>query len=126
MITTAQLQILQHALGLDQYGCGDPYRNRFVTGESGSDHVGCLALVEAGLMIVMGGNELTGGDDLFFVTSDGKQYVADHSPKRPKLSRSKQRYQEYLNSANLYDGGFGEYLRCMQFERKRVSACSRR
>ena len=92
-----QLHILQHSLGLDQYGRGTFYRNHFVTGEGSNDHADCMALVNAGLMTVTSGNELSGGDDVFRVTDAGKAAVAEHSPAPPKLTRSQQNYQERLN-----------------------------
>ena len=49
-MTPEQLHILQHSLGLDEYGRGTMYRNHFVTGEGSLDHPHCVALVEAGLM----------------------------------------------------------------------------
>lgn len=97
---TAQLHILQHALGVDQYGRGKQYRNHFVTGEGSDDFGACMALVDAGLMTRTPGNAITGGDDLFRVTPKGVDYVALHSPApppAPKLSRSQKRYLNYLN-----------------------------
>ncbi|MDE3789599.1 hypothetical protein I7G86_02935 [Sinorhizobium meliloti] len=104
-----QLHILQHSLGLDQYGRGTFYRNHFVTGEGSKDHAFCMALVNAGFMTVRSGNALTGGDDVFRVTDAGKAAVVEHSPSPPKLSRSQQRYQAWLD----YDGSmsFIEYLK---------------
>ena len=47
-ITPAQLEILQHALGVDQYGRGEMYRNHFCAG--GDDEATCRELVEMGYM----------------------------------------------------------------------------
>lgn len=104
-----QLHILQHSLGLDQYGRGTFYRNHFVTGEGSKDHADCMALVAAGFMTVRSGNELSGGSDVFRVTDAGKAAVAEHSPSPPKLTRSQQNYQDWLN----YDGSlsFIEYVK---------------
>lgn len=121
MITTAQLQILQHSLGVDQYGQGDQYRNHFVTGEGSADHADCMALVMSGFMSVQRNHSLSGGDDLFRVTDSGKKYVVEYSPMPAKLSRAKRRYWEYLQCADLFQGGFGEYLRRIEAERKRVA-----
>jgi hypothetical protein len=103
------LHILQHSLGLDEYGRGPQYRNHFVTGEGSDDHPLCMALVKDGLMERRGGSVLTGGDDVFIVTHAGIQFVADNSPTPPKLTRSQKRYQGYLDA----DCGltFGEWLR---------------
>lgn len=104
-----QLHILQHSLGLDQHGRGTFYRNHFVTGEGSKDHADCMSLVVAGFMTVRSGNELSGGDDVFRVTDAGKAAVAEHSPAPPKLTRSQQNYQDFLN----YDGSlsFIEFLK---------------
>lgn len=92
------LHILQHSLGVDQYGRGDQYRSHFVTGEGSDDHPACMRLFEAGLMTMRANVDVMGGMDLFHVTDAGRQYVAEHSPAPPKLSRSKQRYQRYLDA----------------------------
>jgi hypothetical protein len=42
------LHILQHSLGLNEYGRGTFYRNRFVTGEGSIDRLLCMELVELG------------------------------------------------------------------------------
>jgi hypothetical protein len=79
-LTKAELHILQHSLGVDQYGQGEQYRNHFVTGEGSIDHPHCLALVSRGLMTVRRGNALTGDMDLFHVTDLGKAVMAEASP----------------------------------------------
>lgn len=104
----AQLHILQHALGVDQYGRGQQYRNHFVTGGGSTDFPHCMQLVESGLMTRAPGNAITGGDDLYRVTSAGVAYVAHHSPAPPKLTRSQKRYEAFLDA----DSGltFAEWL----------------
>lgn len=103
------LHILQHALGVDQHGRGQQYRNHFCTGEGSADHATCNSLVERGLMKVRRAVAMYGGDDLFFVTDEGRAWMAANSPPPPKLTRSQQRYQQYLDA----DCGetFGEWLR---------------
>ncbi len=93
-----QLRILQHALGVDQYGRGHHHRNYFVTGEGSADYGHCLQLVDAGLMTRTPGTAITGWDDLFCATPEGIDYVAQHSPAPPKLTRSQKRYLEFLNA----------------------------
>jgi hypothetical protein len=109
-----QLQILQHAIGRDEYGrprsASNPeFRNHFVTGEGSRDHPYCMELVEAGLMTRRQGSAISGGDDIFHVTEAGRAAVAEHSPKPPKLTRSQRRYEAFLDA----DCGltFGEWLR---------------
>jgi hypothetical protein len=57
------LHILQHSLGLDEYGRGTFYRNRFVTGEGSTDHPLCMELVALGYMKRFPAVELFGGSD---------------------------------------------------------------
>lgn len=105
-LTTAQLHILQHTLGLDEYGRGNSRRNHFVA----DDDNHCQDLVELGLMALAPmPRELTGGCLCYSVTPLGVQTVQDQSPEPPKLSRSKQRYQEFLDA----DTGvrFGDWTR---------------
>ena len=105
--TQEQLAILQHALGVDQYGQGRMYRNHFCAG--GDDERICRELVALGLMRVFAPN----GDILPYyncaVTEAGKQAVRDHSPKPPKLTRSQQRYRRFLEADTGYS--FREWLR---------------
>ncbi len=105
----AELHILRHALGVGDGGLDRSYRNHFVMGEGGADHKHCMALVARGFMVQRAGNAITGGDDLFTVNEAGRAAVQEHTPPPPKLTRSQQRFQQFLN----YDGGvtFGEYLR---------------
>lgn len=96
-----RLQILQHSLGLDQYGDGNQYRNHFCTGPGSTDFDDCRALVAEGLMTERAGNALSGGDSVFHVTPKGIDFVALNSPARPpepKLTRSQKRYREYLRA----------------------------
>ncbi len=101
------LHILQHSLGVDQYGRGRQYRNHFVAG--GKDVDFCNELVALGFMQNRGSGQLTGGSDCYTVTDAGRRSMVDNSPKPPKVSKSRQRYLHYLE----IDGGFsfGEYLK---------------
>jgi hypothetical protein len=93
------LHILQHSLGVDQFGRGTMYRNHFVTGEGSDDHPICLDAVERGLMECRRkAYKLYGGDDVFAVTPEGKRWMADNSPAPPKLTRSQRRYRAYLDA----------------------------
>lgn len=115
-----QLHILQHSLGLDEYGRGAFYRNHFVTGEGSADHANCLALVEVGYMGVRKRHPLAGGDDAFWATEAGKRAAREHSPSPPKLTRGQQRYQAWLD----YDGSmsFIEYLKWKSQEQRQLGA----
>ncbi len=99
------LQILQHALGVDEYGQGKQYRNHFCAG--GDDEDACRELVAMGLMATFERSYLPYYNCT--VTETGKQAVVDHSPKPPKLTRGQIRYRRFLSA----DTGerFGEWLR---------------
>jgi hypothetical protein len=114
MTRDPDLHILQHALGLDDYGQGSAYRNHFVASPSSAiTWAMCMAHVEAGRMVRHEPREMFGGEDCycFVVTEPGRQYVREHSPRPPRvhLTRSQRRYREFLQS----DSGlsFGEWLR---------------
>ncbi len=109
-VSPSQLQILQHSLGVDQHGRGQQYRNHFCTGEGSSDYADCRALVDLGLMRVRPG--MNGDDYLFHVTAQGVTEMHASSPPPAKLSRSKRRYQIWLEA----DSGelFGDWLKRSQ------------
>jgi hypothetical protein len=109
-----KLHILQHSLGLDQYGDGRQYRNHFATGPGSNDFDACNELVSMGLMQDFGARSWTGDMYCFVVTGAGIDYVALNSPKRPpapKLTRSQQRYRDYLRVGDCYED-FKHYLLC--------------
>lgn len=109
-IDQAKLEILQHALGLDPYGRrAEAARNYFVTGSGSVDHSHCLALVGLGYMTRRTGSALTGGDDIFYVTGEGRDAANAATPKPTPLSRSQRRYLAFLAA----DSGltFGEWLK---------------
>lgn len=109
---TTILGILQHALGRDQYGHGTDYRNHVVVGEGSADIVLCREAVSLGLMVEHAAREISGGDPIFTVTDAGKAYIAEHSPKPPKVSRGKERYLRWLEVSDCYpDLKFGEWLK---------------
>ncbi len=123
-MTPKQLEILQHALGLDKYGrcaahdgdhrvCREHYsdslpghRNRFCAGES--DEPTCRELVALGFMVQ---HERTSWLPYFncSVTDAGRKAVHDESPAAPKLTRGQKRYRSYLNA----DSGmsFAEWIK---------------
>lgn len=97
----SKLHILQHSLGLDEYGEGRQYRNHFVTSEGSGDYPHCKELVAEGLMTERPGSVISGGSPIFLVTRAGIDFVALNSPKRPpepKLTRSQQRYRDWRHS----------------------------
>lgn len=125
-VTERQLEILQHALGLNKYGrcaahddrriCRDHYsdtppghRNRFCAGAD--DEPDCRELVMLGLMVQ---HPTTAWLPYFncSVTDAGRKAVRDNSQVPPKLTRSQQRYRDFINA----DCGatFGEWLKGWQ------------
>ena len=106
-MTPRQLEILQHSLGVDQYGQGRQYRNHFYAG--GLDVTTCRELAEIGLMREFASSPLTGGDPAFFVTSEGKRKMAEESPPPPKRTRAQQRYDDYLKEDSSMT--FGEWIK---------------
>lgn len=92
------LHILQHSLGVDKYGEGEQYRNRFVTSPDCEDGQLCLELVGLGFMRDHGPHALADGMHCYTVTPAGVDAVAVQSPARPKISRSKRRYQDWLRA----------------------------
>jgi hypothetical protein len=106
---TVDLQILQHALGVNQYGEGTQFRNHYVTSKEGPDGLVCKNLVERGLMTQREvSRELTGGAEYFAATPSGVSYVAAQSPKPPKLTRKQMNYRRWL-AANT-GASFHEWL----------------
>lgn len=101
-----QLEVLQHSIGVDQYGQGPMNRNHFCAG--GEDVDLCRSLVALGFMVERTASELTGGNPLFHVTESGKQAVRAESPRPPKLTRSQQRYRAFLREDCGHS--FGEWL----------------
>lgn len=93
-----QLHILQHSLCVDQHGQGEQRRPQFITGAESDDHSDCMALFEAGLMKRRANVEMYGGMDAFFVTDEGRAFVAANSMPPPKLTRSQRRYQAWLDA----------------------------
>lgn len=123
-MTQQQMQILQHALGLDEYGKVRyflngreyygfmPTRNHFCAG--GEDETVCRELVALGLMRLWPNADESGRVEGYpyyncSVTDVGKEAVREHSPQPPKLTRSQIRYRRYLRIADLFDN-FREFL----------------
>ncbi len=111
-LSTRQLEILQHALGVDKHGQGEMYRNHFCAGAS--DEPICRELVEMGFMYVFRPNASPYPYYNCAVTPEGKKAVREQSPKAPKLNRAQRRYREFLKA----DTGmrFGEWLKAKQEE----------
>jgi hypothetical protein len=103
------LNILQHSLGVDQYGQGNQYRNHFATGPGSKDFDDCRKLVDMGFMYDHGPRAISGNMHVFCVTPQGVDMVAHESPTPPKRTRSQKRYQDYLDASDCFDD-FKHYL----------------
>jgi hypothetical protein len=117
------LEMLQHALGRDQYGIqrkngGEDYRNHYIAGEGGDSIKLCRESVALGLMTERKASDLTGGDPCFFVTSKGVDYVAFNSPPEPKLSAGQIRCRKWLDLDGMTGESFGDYLKRTSRERR--------
>jgi hypothetical protein len=108
-----QLEILQHALGVDKHGQGAMYRNHFCAG--GSDEDVCRELVAMGLMRLWPHADPVTGETPGFphyncsVTEKGKAVMLEQSPPAPKLTRAQRRYRAFLEAGT--GESFGEYLK---------------
>lgn len=107
-MTARQLEILQHALGVDKYGQGEQYRNHFCAGAD--DEGTCRELVAMGYMETFTSPHLPYYNCV--VTDAGKRAMAEESPKPPILTRSQRRYREFLKADTGYS--FMEWLRCQK------------
>ena len=105
-MTKEQLHILQHSLGVNEYGQGEMYRNYYV-GYS----PGIFDLIAADYMVAGRKDEITGGDRCYHVTEIGKAAMLAQSPKPPKLTQSQKRYREFLNAADAFNCTFREWLK---------------
>jgi len=115
LLTSKELDFIQHALGVNEFGCGRQYRNHFVTDAAGPDGLVCERLVGKGLMERGRKDELTGGSQCYHVTFTGKRAMASESKLPPVQTASQRRYAQYLNE----DSGlsFGEWLKAVQKHR---------
>lgn len=107
-LTTAHLQILQHALGVDEYGRGQQYRNHFCAG--GGDEPTCRELVAMGYMTTFKRSSLPYYNCT--VTEEGKTAMLRESSAPPVLSRAQVRYRHWLTVSDCFpDWKFGDYLK---------------
>jgi len=83
LLSKELLHILQHSLGVDQYGQGEMYRNRFCAG--GKDIEKCQELTRIGYMVE---RKPVFNDPRWSVTEEGIQAVQEQSPKPPQVNKS--------------------------------------
>jgi hypothetical protein len=107
-MTPAQLLILQHALGADEYGQmpkRGSERNHYGT----DDPSECSELVLLGYMVECQKVSWI-PHTMYRVTEAGRKAMRDASPKAPKVSAGKLRWQEYLDYSDAFDCTFREWL----------------
>lgn len=134
-MTPEHLHILQHAIGVNEYGQSSNrpnfddfhgcYRNRFITDPSCPAGLHCQKLVELGYMHDHGPQRIAGSMHYYAVTDSGYAAMKEASPTPPKLSRSKQRFQRYRDSDGVFDS-FRHFLAYEKAERdatKRGFSC---
>lgn len=78
-MTPEQIELARHALGLPN-DRRRSYRNRFVTGPGHSDYDNWMQMVAAGNARRRSGNQLTGGDDFFWLTEQWQGFVWMNPP----------------------------------------------
>lgn len=122
-LSKEQLGILQHSIGVDQYGHGESHRNHFVTGESGRDALLCESLCAYGLMKRTYNihPDLTGGGICYFVTEAGRRLFFSQCPKPPKKTPGQLRYEEWLRLDDCTDETFGEWIKNKGYARAAFS-----
>ena len=127
-MTERQLEIIQHALGCNEFGKtshpnvpGHPdyfpyHRNHFCAGVR--DEADCRALVEMGFMQRHKTTALF-PDFNCSVTAAGIKAMKETSPKPPKLSRSQQRYRAFLDADS--EETFIDWLRSISHSQRRAN-----
>jgi hypothetical protein len=115
-MTPRQLEIIQHSLGVDQYGRTPkgftPFtRNHFCAGPA--DEPDCRALIALGFMVQHRTTDIF-PDFNCSVTVEGQDAMKKASPNPPKLTRSQMRYREYLEADGCLGETFREYLSNIQ------------
>lgn len=105
-LTQSELHVLRHSLGTGQDGSSPGYRNHFVTGTGSTDHPTCMQLVDLGLMQRRSGSAISGGDDIFTVTAEGR--VAARAAPAAPLTAGQRRYRAFLDADSSMT--FGQWL----------------
>ena len=102
---TEELEILQHALGIDGERHRVPWRNSYC---SYFDDPKLEAMVAAGLM--KRGSSINGQRDRYYHVTDEGQHIAIAALPKPP-SKKRQRYLDWLRISDATGETFGEYLK---------------
>ncbi len=100
------LQIIQHSLGVNEFGLGEQFRNHYCAG--GDDVAACREMVALGFMAERESVSWV-PYPTFCVTNRGKAAMVDASPEPPALTRAERRYRAFLRSP--IDISFGDWLK---------------
>ena len=109
-LTPAELEILQHALGRDQYGRSTSPandRNHYCADEA--DDPTCRALISKGYMREHRRTAVFPYLNCS-VTQTGREAMAAASPPPPKRTKAQLRYQNYLDWKDATGGTFRQFL----------------
>lgn len=79
-ISAEQIEMMRHALGLAN-GRKKSFRNHYCVGSPSEDHALWTDLVARNFARRRAGNQLTGGDDLFWLTRSGAECVLKRGEK---------------------------------------------
>ena len=123
-LTQKEEKIMFHTLGYDyQPRWNDDrggYRNWFGTHSNSTDYLVIQGLIEKGYM-QLDGITPWGKEEVFSVTGIGINYVVDlweKKKKENKPSRSKRRYEAYLDWSECYIGSFKDFLDWLKIDKK--------
>jgi hypothetical protein len=108
-VTKRQLEIIQHAVGADEFGKRKQSDNRNFFCAGPEDEPDCQALIELGYMQRHRTTELFPYFNCS-VTGDGINAMLRESPPPPKKTRSQLRMEEYRSFSDAYDCTFREFL----------------
>lgn len=119
-MTSRQLEILQHALGVDQYGRNPRGANLAYDGHSrnffcagAEDEPDCRELVALGYMEQRRTTQLYPYFNCV-VTREGIKAMRVESPNPPKQTRSQKRFEEYRDCHDAFGWTFREFLANIQ------------
>ena len=94
-----QKELMWHTIGLGRGG----NRNFFWTSLGNKDSIEFEKLVESGLAGKRTPPAWMGDEVIYFLTDAGIESAEESFPKPEKLSRSKARYQRYLEYGDCFD-----------------------
>lgn len=107
-MTPAQLEIMQHTLGLNYKPV--PYRNYYCVSLVDSPTLLTIRDLVAAELMAEGRKLNEGRDQYFYVTDKGKVATLAATPKR-KVSRDQRRYEYYLQCKEVHEGlTFREFI----------------